>query len=274
MPILFGTLAAVALAFIAWFGFKNKTMYEDQIELRVDQEDLWDDNVALRKLKKGELADNKQAIAVLETQIKEVEAKIVKMDEVIAGLEKEIKNKVDEMARLEASVKEAKDQTAKYGEIEELIPKINRLRGDIVQLTDDITAETANLSNLKQVKTDTQAKIDMNSEISEKQTVGKSQAFLKTTIKTVYSTWGFVTLNGGDIQGVVPGSTLDVVRDGEVVAKLKVTTVEPNRAAADILRDSVTEEIHLRSGDVVKAEAEVAPKVADVPAGPANASNR
>ncbi len=272
MPILFGTLAAVALTFIAWFGYKNKTEYVKQIDLRVQEEETWNKKVALKKKKEDELVKTNNASAILETKIKELEASISKVAEEIAKVKEVMAFKKSEIAKLEASVEEAKQQTAKYGEIEELIPKINRTRNEIVQLKDDLEAETANLNNLKQIKTDTQVKIDNNSVIVEKQTIGKSQAFLKTTIKTVYSTWGFVTLNGGDVQGVVPGSTLDVIRDGEVVAKLKVTTVEPNRAAADILTESVDSEIYLRSGDVVKAEA--VPKVVDAPAGSANASIR
>ena len=40
-------------------------------------------------------------------------------------------------------------------------------------------------------------------------------------------------LAGGDNEGVVPGSILDVVRAGEVIAKLRVTAVEAGRSAAD-----------------------------------------
>lgn len=256
MPILFGTLAAVALAFIAWFGLKNKTEYEKQIDLRVQEENTWEKKVALKKKKESTLSDTNDTIASLESDVKDLEAEIIKVDDEIAGVKQEIESKESEIAQLEASVKQAEEETAKYGEINELIPKINRLKSEIVQVKDDIEVETANLNNLKQIKSDTETKITSNSEITEKQTVGKSQTFLNTSIKTVYSTWGFVTLNGGDIQGVVPGSKLDVVRDGEVVAKLKVTTVEPNRAAADILKNSEVEDIYLRSGDRVRAEAE------------------
>ncbi len=42
-------------------------------------------------------------------------------------------------------------------------------------------------------------------------------------------------LAGGDNEGVVPGSILDVVRAGEVIAKLRVTAVEAGRSAADIV---------------------------------------
>ena len=81
----------------------------------------------------------------------------------------------------------------------------------------------------------------------------KSQPSIHTTIDAVHSSWGFVTLNGGNIQGLVPGSTLEVIRSGETVAKLTVSTVEKNRAVADIVRGSMKPNARLRSGDNVRA---------------------
>ena len=81
---------------------------------------------------------------------------------------------------------------------------------------------------------------------------------LKTSIRSVYRNWGFVVLTSGDKQGVISGSTLDVVRGGEVIAKLKVTAVESGSAAADIVLNSVTEGTEVRSGDKVVPEKEQA----------------
>ena len=77
---------------------------------------------------------------------------------------------------------------------------------------------------------------------------------MKTSITAIYKSLGFVTLGGGDKQGVVNGSTLDVIRNGEVVGKLKVTAVEAGRSAASIVLDSVTADTSLRTGDTVVAE--------------------
>ena len=79
---------------------------------------------------------------------------------------------------------------------------------------------------------------------------------MKTRISSIYRNWGFVILAAGDRQGVVTGSTLDVMRGGEVVAKLKVTAVEAGRASADIVLDSVAAQVTLRTGDTVVAQVE------------------
>jgi len=173
-------------------------------------------------------------------------------------LEDEVSDKERQINDLEAEINAANEQLKELGDIETLIPQIQRIKSEIAQLEDDIEKDEAKLAGLKQVSKDTQSVIDVKIGETDRIAEGKSQLRLSTAINTVYSNWGFVTLKGGDIQGVVPDSTLDVVRDGDVIAKLKVTTVEPNRAAADIIRESVKADHFLRSGDKVVAEIDIA----------------
>ena len=261
MPILFGTLAALILAVGAWMGYKNNDEYKKQIGLRQDQEAINIQKLAEQNAARKALKAETTAKVALIAENKELDVKLKDINAQVESVQKEIKTKKDSIRDLTAEVAKSKEIWKELGDIETIVPKIKSMRNDIAALKDDIETETANLSNLKQQKKDTEASIASNKARVELETIGQSQPYLKTTVKTVYSTWGFVTLNGGDIQGVVPNSLLDIVRDGEVVAQLRVTSVEPNRAAADILRDSLGQDIILRSGDKVIAH-EVA-KVAE-----------
>ena len=101
---------------------------------------------------------------------------------------------------------------------------------------------------------------------SAMRTSGNSSISLKTRIRSVYPTWGFVTLNGGDKAGVVLNSTLAVVRDDEVVCKLFVTTVERDSASANIVPDSIDPGVVLMVGDrVVPMETKQPKEVAPAP---------
>jgi hypothetical protein len=60
-----------------------------------------------------------------------------------------------------------------------------------------------------------------------------------------------VTLASGNNAGVMANSTLDVVRDGETIAKLLVTAVETGSASASIVPDSLASNVTLRVGDHV-----------------------
>ena len=89
---------------------------------------------------------------------------------------------------------------------------------------------------------------------------GESNPEAVTRIRSVYATLGFVTLGGGDNLGIVKNSTLEVVRDEEVIAKLKVTTVESKSAAADIIPDSGVDGESVQVGDTVRAAQKAAPE--------------
>lgn len=259
MPLLFGILTALVLTISAWIGFKNQTEYEKQIVDRQTEEANLEREVKFLKKRtddwlatKAEKEELMAANVVLSEEIATLESKIEE-------IKSEIAQKKSRKTQLAAEVAASKAVFDKVGGVRAIVPKIKGLRSDIASLTAEIEEGNATLRSLKQSKSDTQASIVVNEERVEFETSGKSQPFLSTTIKTVYSSWGFVTLNGGDIQGVVPGSALAVVRGDEVVAKLKVTTVEPNRAAADILRESLGADIFLRAGDKVVAMSSAKP---------------
>ncbi len=273
MPILFGTLTALVLAISAWIGYKNQTEYEKQIAARQKEETNFKREVGMLKTRTTEWQAAIDAKKVLMKANEGLSEEIAALETKISAIKSEISQKQSKKTQLEAEVKAANDVMDKVGGVRALVPKIKGLRSDIAALNAEIEQGNATLNNLKQAKSDTQASIAVNEKRVEFETSGKSQPSLNTSIKTVYSSWGFVTLNGGDIQGVVPGSTLAVVRGDEVVAKLKVTTVEPNRAAADILRESVGDDVYLRAGDKVVAEATAEPAKPAKPAPGAPAAN-
>ena len=255
MPALFGTLTAIVLALSTWIAYKNRVEYEKQIAFRQTEEKNY-----AKEVKDFDRTTEawKLAIADKEAFIEEnttLSAEIKSLEGDIESLVAEVEQKESDKNRLQQEIDTANTAMDKVGGARALVPKVKGLRDDVAALELAIEDGNAQLSNLKQTKADTEAVIKVNEKRVENETAGRSQPSLSTTIKTVYSSWGFVTLNGGDIQGVVPGSTLEVIRGGEAVAKLKVTTVEENRAAADIVRESVGPDVYLRPGDQVKAVA-------------------
>jgi DNA polymerase III epsilon subunit-like protein len=65
--------------------------------------------------------------------------------------------------------------------------------------------------------------------------------------------------SGGDRTAeILEVGIVDVVRDGEVVAKLRVSSVEAGRAAAEIVPDSLAQDTVLMVGDRVVPSADAA----------------
>ena len=108
-----------------------------------------------------------------------------------------------------------RDKTAKIGDIKELATKMRDLNAELEQLGQSITDNEAKLANL--TAENTQAETQANRAASVKfDTIASGQSLptLNTRIRSIYPTWGFVTLAAGNNGGVVANSTLDVVRDG------------------------------------------------------------
>ena len=99
---------------------------------------------------------------------------------------------------------------------------------------------------------------------------------LKTRISAIFDSYGFVTLPVGNRAGVVGGSTLEIVRDNEVIGKLLVKSVEANTAAAEIVPNSIKADTVLMVGDSVRSTMPPPPpppkKEATAPAGAPNAA--
>ncbi len=75
-----------------------------------------------------------------------------------------------------------------------------------------------------------------------------------------YTDWGFVVINKGNGGGVFANADLEVKRGKDVVAKLKVRNVEQNTSVADLVKGSLAEGEHIRTGDLVVAAAEQSAK--------------
>jgi chromosome segregation ATPase len=63
--------------------------------------------------------------------------------------------------------------------------------------------------------------------------------------------YGFVVLDVGGNQGVVENGKLLVNRDGKLIAKVRITKVEPNRSIANVLPDWRQGEVDVMEGDQV-----------------------
>ena len=123
--------------------------------------------------------------------------------------------------------------------------------GELEELAQSITASEAKLSDL--TAQDTALKADIEGAKFKVDTFASGQSLpsLKTRIRSIYPNWGFVTLASGNNAGVMANSTLNVVRDGETIAKLLVTAVEAGSSSASIVPDSLAPDVTLQVGDRV-----------------------
>lgn len=267
MQTTLGILTALALAVSAFLGYKNMEQYKVQIEDRQAEESKRD-NQLRPKLEKTRKQRDETKTAKEEQQ----KAAAAKSEEVVAqqkkidDLKKEIATKEDQMREQKASIDALADQLKELGDVTELATKMRRMNDELVQLQSDIDQTTTKLNNLIAEKNRTAAVIASYEEENSWRNQTLSNPKLDTRISAIYETYGFVTLPVGNTAGVVGGSSLDVVRDGEIIAKLLVKTVEAGTAAAEVIPGSLRAETVLMVGDSVRASA--ASKPAPAPAAP------
>lgn len=266
MQTTLGILTALIFAVSAFLGYNNMEKYKEQIKDRQDEE-AKRDNVLRPKLKKT-LDERDLTKTQKEEQQKAAEekaAEVVAQQKKLDDLKKEIAAKEDQVREQKASIDALADQLKELGDVKELASKMRRMSDELVQLQSDIDQTTTKLNNLIAEKNRTAAVITAYEEENAWRNANLSNPKLSTRISAIYDTYGFVTLPVGNNAGVVGGSSLDVVRDGEVVAKLLVKTVEASTAAAEIIPDSLRPDTVLMVGDQIRASAGKKPVTAPAP---------
>lgn len=257
MANVFAILSAIALAAAAFLAMKNKEAYANEIELRKTEQD----RLATQTAKHDSLvADFDETAATRKTT----------QEETVGLREKETaetkKNKEAESAvatkKAEADGNAAKitaiqEQLKEIGNIEDLVGKLQRTKQDIEEFSLTIASTEAKLADLTAEKTRTEGVIGAYT-VKNSNYSNKRSFFSSTRIGSIYPAYGFVTLPIGNTAGVVSGSTLDVVRDGSVIGKLRVRSVESGRAAAEIIPDSIAQDVTLSVGDRVVPGTEAA----------------
>jgi archaellum component FlaG (FlaF/FlaG flagellin family) len=253
MSNILGIFTAIILAVATWVAVKNNDRFKSEISNRATEED----SLALSQER---LAAAQAVLKALPIERAAVDAQFAAKTEEETGLKdanaalkSDIERKTDQIAANKRQLDEIREKTAKVGNIRDLADKMKTMRTELEELTQSIADNEVSLANLTADNTSTQADADRRKTELETFSKGESLPSLKTSLRNIYPTWGFVTLNAGNNAGVTTNSTLDVIRDGETIAKLLVTAVESRSASASIIPDSLAQDVTLMVGDRVVA---------------------
>ncbi len=251
MANVFGILTAIVLAVSAFVAFKNQAAYEKDLAQTASRHD---------ELSKSEarLKADEEILTALPIERAGVDAEVDKLSADEAGQKKtnsDLSDKKDELTAKIAASKEQLDaireKTQKFGDVGQLAAKIREDNAAIEELKQSIANDEAKLANLEAETASTESQIAGAKSKFEDFAAGRSLPTLNTRIRSIYPNWGFVTLAAGNNAGVVTNSTLNVVRNDQVIAKLLVTAVESGTASASIVPDSLADDTTLMVGDRV-----------------------
>ena len=163
--------------------------------------------------------------------------------------------------------------------------QVTQITSDLEQQKTDMAAKDARITQLESGKSGTGTSTssapqqdELKNEIKEKDILNTSlQAKLKESdalvadlrksdadrkakimrnglegrILAVNHSWNFVVLSLGDRNGVVNNAELLISRAGQLIGKVRVTSVEPSTSVADIVANSVRGGLSVQPGDTV-----------------------
>lgn len=251
MANVFGILTAIVLAIAGFVALKNKGAYEEEISQRNQREQDLRTTQGLFDKAVADLASTTERRNTTDENVVKLTEQEAGQKKTNASLQEQLTSQQQKAASNKEKLDEIREKTAPIGDLPELAAKIRGINSELVELRDSIGAAEAELANVTAQNNATQARVDEAKSKLEYLTSNRSLPTLSTRIRSIYPNWGFVTLAAGDTSGVVANSTLDVVRDGNTVAKLLVTSVERNTASASIIPDTVAEDTTLMVGDRV-----------------------
>lgn len=248
---IFGTLTLIALAVACFIGLKNKTAYQNEIAARQEVEDKLGKSKARLEKAIKDRDETAAADDAMKAEIPKVQAQKDEQEKINNELTAEKTAKTTEAEGNKAKLDAAREKTQALGNIKDLASKMGSMIAEVKSLEDQVRESETKLASLTAENSGVEARVAKQREDAEKRSKGESLPELRTYISAVYPSWGFVTLGAGNTSGVIANSTLDVVRDDEVIAKLLVTAVERNTASASIIPDTVKAEVTLMAGDRV-----------------------
>ena len=74
---------------------------------------------------------------------------------------------------------------------------------------------------------------------------------VRGTVLAVNQAYNFVVLNLGAHQGIEPNSEMLVLREGTLIGKIRISSVEPATAIGDIITSSLARGVQVQPGDTV-----------------------
>ena len=260
MANVFGILTAIVLAISAFVAFKNKAAYEANIEkTQTQKKNLAASEIRLTKAQKV-VADLPVAIAGVDAEVDKLTTAEATQKKANDDLTAKAKEKTSKIASNKESLDDIRAKTEKSGNINELAAKLRVTSAELETLAASIDAATGKLANLTAQNATTDAQVSASKNKFESFASGQSLPEMNTRIRSIYPNWGFVTLASGNNAGIVTNSILNVIRNGETIAKLLVTAVESSSSSASIVPDSMGSDVTLMVGDQVVPGAKAAAK--------------
>jgi hypothetical protein len=185
----------------------------------------------------------------------DAESKAAKAEADLAKVQKE---KADLQTRLEANQAEIASLQKRVEEVGSKPAEANPGAPSTVELQAQLDDARRQLDSAEREKVFLSEKIRTAQERStqleeekKRRAAAAGKAGVRGAVLAVNQAYNFVVLNLGGRQGVEPNSEMLVVRDGTLIGKIRISSVEPATAIGDIIASSLARGVRVQPGDIV-----------------------
>ena len=247
-------LSVSMLAIAALFGVLNtmkiKSLRTDMSNITAVQQQPAPPRVDEKDLKAREAATIEAAkkVAEAETKAAKAEADLAQARQQSADLQTKVETNEAEIASLQKTIQEATGKPA--GEIPG-VPTATEVDAQIDELRRSLDSAETEKSLLSDKLQTTQERVKHLEEDKKRRAAVAGKTGVRGTVLAVNQAYNFVVLNLGGRQGVEPNSEMLVLRDGALIAKIRISSVEPTTAIGDIVTTSLARGVQVQPGDIV-----------------------
>jgi len=186
-------------------------------------------------------------------------AKMTETDNRVAGAETELVRTQTEKSDLQSKLQANETQ---IGELQKRIDELTRISANpnpgapsAAELQAQLEEARKQLESAEREKTLLSEKFQSSEAARGPETAVKREpnfrGSLRGTVLAVNAAYNFVVLNLGNRNGVEANAEMLVLREGSIIGKIRISSVEPATAIGDILGGSLARGVQVQPGDTV-----------------------
>jgi len=247
-------VSIMLLAIAGVFGFLNtqkaRALRDNLVTANAMRDDVERRHTAEQKQIKEREAAAVAATAKVtehENRVAKAEADLVQMQTERADLLNKLQAAQAEVSSLQTKVDEAGAKPSENPGA----PSLQELQAQLDEARHQLeSAERENTFLSEKIKT-AQDHTASPVEEEKRRSPAVSRPGVRGTVLAVNQAYNFVVLNLGGRNGVEPNAEMLVLRDGTLIGKIRVSTVEPSTAIGDIVTSSLARGVQVQPGDIV-----------------------
>ena len=248
-------ISVLLLALAGVFGFLNTQKAKALRNAAVVATTARDDAERRRAAEQKQLKEHETAVAAAtaklsenETRVAKAEADFIQLQTEKKDLEAKLQATQGDVTRLQSEIEQA---TAKPSE-NPGAPSVQELQAQLDESRRQLEgAERENALLVEKMHGAQDRMAPVESETTRRRSVATSRPGVRGTVLAVNQAYNFVVLNLGGRQGVEPNTEMLVLRDGTLIGKLRISSVEPSTAIGDIISGSLARGVQVQPGDTV-----------------------